>query len=316
MNVDASHLVLFGVPSTWLSPLWLVGVGLLIVVPSLLLIGLIVRLVAPKVAAIGRTTAKEALSQPLFYVLLTIGVFCLILFPFVPYNTLGEDIKMVKDEGLTLIMVLSIILALWTASGSIADEIEGRTALTLLSKPVGRRQFIIGKFFGILIPVAIMFVVLGAVFLSSVSFKAVYDARETAPAEPTAEQCREEIVQIAPGLGLALMETIVLTAISVAISTRLAMMANLVICASIYVLGHLVPILANSAVGKNEYVRFVADVQAAVFPVLDNFNISAGISTGQQVPWDYLAWAGLYCVMYSAVALLVALLLFEDRDLA
>ena len=60
----------------------------------------------------------------------------------------------------------------------------------------------------------------------------------------------------------------------------------------------------------------MADVQAAIFPVLDNFNISAGISTGQQVPLDYLAWGGLYCVLYSAVALLVALLLFEDRDLA
>ena len=145
-----------------------------------------------------------------------------------------------------------------------------------------------------------MFVVLGAVFLSSVSFKAVYDARETAQAEPTAEQCRAEIVQIAPGLGLALMETVVLTAISVAISTRLAMMANLVICASIYVLGHLVPILANSAVGKNEYVRFVADVQAAIFPVLDNFNISAGISTGQQVPWE-LSRLGAGCTVSCTV---------------
>ena len=45
----------------------------------------------------------------MFYVLLAIGVFGLILFPFIPYNTLGEDIKVLKDEGLTLIMVLSII---------------------------------------------------------------------------------------------------------------------------------------------------------------------------------------------------------------
>ena len=130
------------------------------------------------------------MSQPLFYVLLAIGVFGLILFPFIPYNTLGEDIKMVKDEGLTLIMVLSIIMALWTASVSIADEIEGRTALTLLSKPVGRRQFILGKFLGILVPVAIMFLVLGAMFLASVSYKVVYDARETAQPEPTLAECQ------------------------------------------------------------------------------------------------------------------------------
>jgi ABC-type transport system involved in multi-copper enzyme maturation permease subunit len=314
--VGASHLVLFAVSSTWLNPLWQVGVGVIAAVAVLLLIGLIVRLLAPKVAAIARTTAKEAMSQPLFYVLLTIGVFGLVLFPFIPYFTLGEDIKMVKDEGLTLIMVLSMILALWTASVSIADEIEGRTALTLLSKPVGRRQFIIGKFFGILVPVAIMFIVLGAVFLASVSFKAVYDSRETGNPEPTAAECRAEILQIAPGLALVAMETVVLTAISVAISTRLPMMANLVICAAIYVLGHLVPLLADSAVGKNEYVQFIAALQSAVFPVLDHFNISAGISAGVPVPWKYIAVDGLYCILYSAVAMLVALLLFEDRDLA
>ena len=217
-------------------------------------LGVLLRWLAPKVAAISWTTSKEAMSQPLFYLLLTIGIFGLILFPFVPYNTLGEDIKMVKDEGLTLIMVLSILLALWTASVSIADEIEGRTALTVLSKPVGRRQFIIGKFLGILVPVAIMFIVFGALFLASVSFKVVYDAREQSGIEPTLENCRAEMLQVAPGLALAFMETVVLAAISVAISTRLPMLANLMICASIYVLGHLVPVLANSAVGQIEYV--------------------------------------------------------------
>src|SRR3972149_2562935 len=174
--VNAKDLVLFGAPSTWLTPIWLVGVGLLAAVAALMALGTVLRWVAPKVAAIGWTTSKEALSQPLFYVLLTIGVFGLILFPFVPYNTLGEDIKMVKDEGLTLIMVLSILLALWTASVSIADEIEGRTALTLLSKPISRREFIIGKFLGIIGPVAILFIVFGAFFLASISYKVVYDA--------------------------------------------------------------------------------------------------------------------------------------------
>jgi ABC-type transport system involved in multi-copper enzyme maturation permease subunit len=314
--VLASRLVLFGVNSTWLTPLWLVAVGLLIGVAALAALGTLLRWFAPKVAAIGGTTSKEAMSQPLFYVLLAIGVFGLILFPFVPYNTLGEDIKMVKDEGLTLIMVLSIIMALWTASVSIADEIEGRTALTLLSKPVGRRQFILGKFLGILVPVAIMFLILGALFLASVSYKVVYDARETAQADPTLADCQREMLQIAPGLLLAFMEAVVLTAISVAISTRLPMLPNLIICASIYVLGHLVPRLADSAVGQIEFVPFVANVLAAILPMLEDFNISAGISTGQEVPWEYLGWAGLYCLVYSSVAMLLALLLFEDRDLA
>jgi ABC-type transport system involved in multi-copper enzyme maturation permease subunit len=313
--VSTSTLVLFGI-TAWLKPLWLVAVGAAIGVVALMALGTILRWSVPKVAAIGWTTSKEALSQPLFYVLLAIGVFGLLIFPFVPYNTLGEDIKMVKDEGLTLIMVLSIVLALWTASLSIADEIEGRTALTLLSKPVGRRQFILGKFLGILVPVAIMFLILGALFLGTVSYKVVYDAKEASLPDPTWSECSDEMLQIAPGLALAFMETVVLTAISVAISTRLPMLANLIICASIYVLGHLVPILANSAVGKIEFVRFVANLLAAILPVLDHFNISAGISTGQSVPFEYVAWAALYCLIYSSVAMLLALFLFEDRDLA
>ncbi len=316
MNLLTSELALFGAVATWIRPLWVVVAGLIGGLAILALLGTLLRWAAPKVAAIARTTSKESMSQPLFYVLLTIGVCGLIVFPFVPYNTLGEDIKMLKDEGLTLIMVLSIIMALWTASMSIAEEIEGRTALTLLSKPVGRRQFVIGKFLGILIPVAIMFLVLGAIFLSSVSYKLVYDVRESALPDVTAADCRQEMLQIAPGLLLSFMEAVVLTAISVAISTRLPMLANLIICAAIYILGHLVPTLANSAVGRNEFVRFFADLQAAVFPVLDCFNISAGIAAGQPVPLEYLGWAALYCVLYSVVALLFALFLFEDRDLA
>ncbi len=307
---------LFAVSSMWITPLWMVAVGLIVAAVAFFAPSALVRWTMPKIAAIAGTTAKEAISQPLFYVLLAIGVFGLLLFPFVPYNTFGEDIKMVKDEGLTLIMILSIIMALWTASMSIAEEIEGRTALTLLSKPVGRRQFILGKFLGILVPVAIMFAVLGALFLASVSFKVVYDAREVSLPDPSLADCQREMLQIAPGLLLSFMEAVVLTAISVAISTRLPMMANLVICASIYVLGHLVPILANSSVGQHEFVRFVANLSAAVLPVLDHFNISAGISTGQSVPLSYLAWAALYCLLYSTVAMLLALLLFEDRDLA
>ncbi len=316
MHFIATSLPLFAVASTWVGPLWIVAVGVVIAVAVLAALGVLMRWVAPKVAAVCWTTSKEAMSQPLFYLLLTIGIFALIVFPFVPYNTLGEDIKMVKDEGLTLIMVLSIFLALWTASVSIADEIEGRTALTVLSKPVGRREFIMGKFLGILVPVAVMFIVFGALFLCSLSFKVVYDAREQSGIEPTVENCRIEMLQAAPGLALAFMETVVLASISVAISTRLPMLANLTICAAIYVLGNLMPVLAQTALGQLEYVSFVANLLAAVLPVLDVFNISAAISGGHEVPFMYLAWSALYCVLYTAVAMLLAMLLFEDRDLA
>jgi hypothetical protein len=287
-----------------------------------LLLGIYVlmQLAVPKVAAIAGTTAKEALSQPLFYLLLVIGACLLVLFVFVPYFTFGEDIKMVKDMGLTVIMLLSIFLAVWTATASIAEEIEGRTALTLLSKPIGRREFILGKFLGVLGPVAILSIVLGALFLGTVSYKVVYDARESSLPEPTSAQCRAEMAQVSPGLALAFLETVVFASISVAVATRLPMLGNLIICASIYVLGNLLPTLVSAASQRFEIPFFVARLLATVLPVLETFNIYTAISTRHELEWWqwlwYLSGAGLYCILYSSVAMLVALLLFEDRDLA
>jgi ABC-type transport system involved in multi-copper enzyme maturation permease subunit len=278
-------------------------------------------IVFPKVAVIALTTAKEGMAQPLFWVCLGLGGFALILFTWIPYLTFGDDIKMLKDTGLVLIMILSIVLALWNASQSVASEIEGRTALTLLSKPIGRRQFIIGKFLGILGPLVVLFFVLGIVFLGTVSYKVIYDIREGSGVRATdtltlADICRMEMVQIVPGLALSFMEAAILAAISVAISTRLPLLANLLICFAIYVVGHLVPLLVNSAVGKLEIVQFVGQLIATIFPVLDHFNIQPAVAGGKVVPASYLLVSAGYCGLYCCFALVVALLLFEDRDLA
>jgi ABC-type transport system involved in multi-copper enzyme maturation permease subunit len=270
----------------------------------------------PGISTIALATSKEAVAQPLFLLATLIGAFLLLLFVYIPYNTFGEDVKMYKDSGLMTIMVLSILFALWTSSVSVAEEIEGRTALTLLSKPVSRRQFVLGKFLGITWPVFLMFVILGAWMLVWVSYKVVYDARETSNPEPSWQLCYNEMIGTVAGLVLSFMEAVVLTAISVAISTRLSMIPNLVIVGSIYALGHLGPLIVQSSVGQNEFVAFFGQLIALVLPVLDHFNIQAAVAGGKHVPADYLAWALLYCVLYSAVAMLLALILFEDRDLA
>ena len=300
----------------WMKPALLAALAAGVAALGWRLLAIGFRAVAPKLAAIAATTRKEALSQPLFYVLLAIGVFALVAFPFLPGNTFGDDIRVLKEDGLTLIKILAIILTLWTSSSTIAEEIEGRTALTLLSKPITRRQFIVGKFLGLLGPVLIMFLILGVVFLAGVSFKVVFDARETASPPPTWRQCGVETLQIAPGLLLALMETTMITAISVAVSTRLGVLPNLLICSAAYALGHLAPLALQSAAGQIAPVHFVAWLFATILPALEHFNIDGAIAAGASPPWDYMAWAAGYCALYSATALLLALLLFEDRDLA
>jgi hypothetical protein len=285
-------------------------------VVALFLIYMAIRLLAPRVSVIATATAKETISQPMFVLLTAIGVFALIAYVFIPYNTFGEDVKMLKTSGMTTIKVLAIIMALWTASTGVADEIEGRTALTVLSKPVGRRQFILGKFLGIVWPILLIFIILGLWFLLTVSYKVVYDARESSKTTPEWTECYAEVVRIVPGLVLAFFESVILAAISVAVSTRLPMLPNLVICGSIYVLGHLASLIVKSSVGENVFVQFVGKLISVVLPVLDHYEIEGAIAGATSVPAAYLWWALLYSALYCTAAMLVALVFFEDRDLA
>ncbi len=278
----------------------------------------IIRLALPKLYAIAVTTTKEAMSQALYWVLMVLGALALVVAVWIPYNTFGEDHKMYKDLGLTVIMLLSLFQALWTASISISDEVEGRTSLTVLSKPISRWQFILGKYLGLIAPAFTMFFVLGTIFLVGLAYKAgSYDPQEGGVMHMVTEAfVRIELIRVIPGLMLGFLEVMVLAAIGVAISTRLPMAANLAICFSIYVLGHMTPLIVDSSLGQFEAVQFFARLIATVLPVLDYFKIEAAIAANRYVPLSYLGLSSLYALLYCTFALLLALLLFEDRDLA
>ncbi|GIW88733.1 MAG: hypothetical protein KatS3mg108_3057 [Isosphaeraceae bacterium] len=274
-----------------------------------------------KTLVIALSTAKEAIRQPAFWALAILATLILIISIFVPYFTFNEDIKMYKDTGLAIILLFSLILALLTASSTVAEEIEGKTAVTMLSKPINRRQFIFGKYLGIELAVLALFLILGAVFAWGVYYKAGYDLAEAAGQIDELKRGWPHVFQILPGLVLAFFEVSVLAAISVAISTRMPMIANLVICLSIFFIGHLTPVLVEATQQPdqpaNELVKFMARLFSWAFPSLEFFNAGPAISTGAVVPWNaYVLPALGYCVMYSGAALLFAFLLFENRDVA
>jgi hypothetical protein len=77
-----------------------------------------------------------------------------------------------------------------------------------------------------------------------------------------------------------------------------------------------VPTLTQSSVGHIELVGFIARLFSAVFPSLAYFSADTSITQGIPIPWDTLGWSALYCLLYCTFALLLALLLFEDRDMA
>jgi len=213
-------------------------------------------------------------------------------------------------------MVLGMLLAVWSAGTSVSDEIDGRTALTVLSKPVSRRSFILGKYTGIMLAVLVLFVILAAVLLVVMSYKPIYDARETSQQQPPWQVGHEEIITTLPILGLYFMETMAIGGIAVALATRLPLLANFITCFAIYVVGNLLSPLVASARENTELVGFVGKLIAVVVPNLNSFNVQAAVDAGNAIPLIYLAAAFNYLVVFVIAIWMVAMLLFEDRDLA
>jgi ABC-type transport system involved in multi-copper enzyme maturation permease subunit len=265
---------------------------------------------------IARATTKEAIRQPLFSLLMAIALITLVMNTFLPLFSFGEDYKMLMDCGLATILICGLLLAIWTSSTSIADEIEGKTAMTLLSKPINRRQFIVGKYVGIMAAVFWLLLPVMICFLGLIYYKVGYDFREVASPDPESSFKFAVTFKAIPGLILFFCEISVLTAISVAISTRVPMVVNMVSCFTIFVVGHLTSLLVERNVKGLEMVQFVARLIATALPNLEHFNTQAAIATGTLVPPAYLGFAALYSAAFSAAAILLAFILFEDRDLA
>jgi ABC-type transport system involved in multi-copper enzyme maturation permease subunit len=316
MTLFMLEMPLFSAVPNWIKAVTYIDLG---AVGVFLLFGLFVwafRNYVPKVGAISWVTFKEAVSQPLFLILVLVGLFALFIFLYIPYHTLGEDIKLVITQGLTLIKLMAVFLAVWTASYSVAEELEGKTALMILAKPVSRREFILGKYVGVVLAVTLIFLILGFFFLNTISYKVVFDARESAKDIPSAWECTRQVIATLPSFALSFFETMVLAAIAIAISTRLSLLPNLTICLAVYVIGHLAPMIVQSSVGQIAFVAFVADLACAVLPVLEHFNMETNVAMDQPPSWWYVFCTAIYALMYSGLAIVLGLFLFEDRDLA
>src|SRR5580704_13573669 len=95
-----------------------------------------------------RHTFIEAVVQPIFSLLLALGSAILIIFGLLPFFTLGEDTVMYKSVGLDVILLMVLLATLFATSKSIHEEIEDRTMLTLMSKPIYKWAVLVGKYLG------------------------------------------------------------------------------------------------------------------------------------------------------------------------
>ncbi len=99
--------------------------------------------------AIATNAFMELIRQPIFLLLMTFSASFDIFLASVSYFGFGDDPKLVKDSVLAVMLLTGLFGAVLSAAASLAHEIRSGTALAVLSKPVGRAQFLLGKYAGL-----------------------------------------------------------------------------------------------------------------------------------------------------------------------
>jgi len=290
-----------------------------------------------------RHTFWESVVQPLFVLLLALGAGTLIVFALLPFFTLGEDTVMFKAVSLDLVLLLALLTTLFCTSKSIYEEIEDRTMLTLMSKPVSRWEVLLGKYLGILSAAALIVALLGLIAMLCVCFRIPgdYSFRSWTMDDREARKIFEyrlmHVAGMLPSLVLIWLEVSVLAAISVALSTRFSLVVNLPAVIIIYIAGNLTRFLFPITDQQSLVFKLVARIAALVLPYLATFDLRSMtvyrtvairgtefwpaantphadiVYPGQM--WTYVGLAALYCISYSAVALCIGMWLFKTREL-
>ena len=99
--------------------------------------------------AIIRNTFFESIRQPIVLVILLVATLMVVLGGSWAAFTMEDDQHMLINLGMSTVFVSGALLAGFVATGVLAREIENKTALTVVSKPVPRPIFVLGKYFGV-----------------------------------------------------------------------------------------------------------------------------------------------------------------------
>ena len=293
-----------------------------------------------------RHTFFESIFQPIYALLIGVCAVILFIFAALPFFTLGEDTIMFKAVGLDLILLLVLITTLFATSKSIYEEIEDRTMLTLMSKPVHKWQVLVGKYLGIIMAGALAIAILGMVICICTWWRipSDYQFNRRSIDDREIRQILHmrwmHVAGLVPSLVLMWLQISVLAAVSVAISTRVSLVVNLPTVILVYIAGNLTrflfPIFGEGSqslwAGRNVVTKFLAFVIGNIVPFLETFDLRAKtIYSRVAVPWTefandpsavsmgeiwgYTGVAALYALCYATFALGIGMLLFQTREL-
>jgi len=132
-----------------------------------------------KLLTIARNTFVETLRQPVYAIIIVAALFLFLLSPSVTMYTMSDDNKLLRELGLSTLFLSSLFIAVFSASGAVAEEMENKTITTVLSKPVQRPIFIIAKFLGVIAAVALAHYICTVALLMAIRHGVLESASDT-----------------------------------------------------------------------------------------------------------------------------------------
>jgi ABC-type transport system involved in multi-copper enzyme maturation permease subunit len=289
-----------------------------------------------RLGAIARVTYYEALLQPFTIIILVTGITAIGLCARLGYFTYNEDFKMYRDVASSFVFLFSLPIMVFASTKVIDEEIENRTMLTLMSKPVSRTQVVLGKYAGVLMLALTTVVILGMMAAMCGYLRYYDDMTIDYRIADQAQTVRLELdnykafLALLPSVVLTFLQVATLGAISVAVSTRFGLAVNVTVVAIIYIAAS----LAKYVGGAPELpaaVRGGIALFAYLLPGLSELDLNqrlifSNYSLGQgdwepgmpsyvQI-WHYVGLAGAHSVFYIAAVLSFGVGLFRSRELS
>jgi len=252
-----------------------------------------------KVAYIALNTYRETVRDKVLYNLVLFALLLIAGSYILGQISIYQEVKIIKDLGLAAIAVFGTVIAVFIGIGLVSKEIDKRSLYSLLAKPVTRPQFLLGKYFGLLLTLAVNVAIM-SLGLYLVLF---YMTRSFEP-------------QLLKAIYLIYWQLALVTALALLFSTFTSSVLSGVFTGFLYVVGHFSADLKNfEAVVKSEFLPQVTHALYYALPNLRNFDVKSRLVAGDPVPWAFLGYSTAYGALYIAVILALAVVVFQRRNL-
>lgn len=283
-----------------------------------------------RVAAITGNTLTGLTRLKIFYVLLLFALLLIGSSVFMAQMTFQQEFQVLKDIALGAMSIFTSLLAVLATARLLPQDIEDRTAYTILAKPVSRFEYLIGKLLGVLFLLAISLAAMSALFLVVLTLREQTILNETtrqltaAPPEQMAEALR--LVRASAfdanlffGIALIYVKGCLLAALTLFVSTvATTTIFTTIVMAFVYFIGHLQAIAREYWLETNSagwLTKTFLGLVALVFPDLQLFNLTDDLVAGNAIPLALFVKTVTLGLFYTGFYLLLAWAVFFRREL-